>query len=271
MSPTFPSDTGEVSPCLIHVPHTRTAIPDEWRHLFLLNDDALQAALLRATDTDTDDLFALDGIPQLVFPVSRLLVDPERFANDADEVMAAVGLGAVYTHTWDGEPLKSAEVREALMERYYWPHHAQLDAWAQATLAAHGRGLLIDAHSFPTVPFRSELKPGSPRPDVCLGTAGDHTSPELLQAVRSALQEAGVSVEIDTPFAGTMVPNAVYGRSFRLQSLMIEIHRGRYMNEATGERSAGYAEVRRWVSLAVAAAWRVVFPERPFPGARTVS
>lgn len=269
--PSFDPGDRETSPVLIHVPHARTAIPEEWRHLFFLNDDALQAALLRATDTDSDDLFALDGIPQLVFPVSRLLVDPERFANDADEVMAAVGLGAVYTHTWDGEPLKSGEAREALMERYYWPHHALLDAWAQATLAAHGRGLLIDAHSFPTVPFGSELNPASPRPDVCLGTAGDHTSPELLLAVRRALEEAGVRVEIDTPFAGTMVPNAVYGRNFRLQSLMIEIHRGCYMNEVTGERSAGYAEVRRWVSLAVAAAWRVVFPERPFPGTRIVS
>jgi N-formylglutamate amidohydrolase len=38
-----------------------------------------------------------------------------------------------------------------------------------------------------------------------------------------------------------MVPNACFGRDARLWSVMIEVRRDLYMDEATGERHAGFA------------------------------
>ena len=43
------------------------------------------------TDTYTDELFSLPDAATVCYPVSRLVADPERFADDAEEVMTKVG------------------------------------------------------------------------------------------------------------------------------------------------------------------------------------
>jgi len=86
---------------LFHVPHDSIFIPPTERCKLLLNDTELKTELLRITDHFTSDLFA-QGIPGsriLYSPVSRLLVDVERFEKDALEVMASRGMGAVYERT----------------------------------------------------------------------------------------------------------------------------------------------------------------------------
>lgn len=79
------------------------------------------------TDPYTDELFHVDGAERLVFPVSPLVNDPERFRDDEDESMAAEGMGTAYTRTHGGRPLKTVADQEALMRRYYDPHRAQVD------------------------------------------------------------------------------------------------------------------------------------------------
>ncbi len=62
------------------------------------------------TDHYTDELFvSTDNLNEsaLVFPVSRVLVDPERFRDDSREVMSKKGMGAIYRHSHDGSPYKS--------------------------------------------------------------------------------------------------------------------------------------------------------------------
>ena len=56
------------------------------------------------TDAFTDDLFALTPLEaaRVVFPVSRLVCDVQRFPHDADEPMALRGMGAVYVKTTNG-------------------------------------------------------------------------------------------------------------------------------------------------------------------------
>lgn len=65
----------------------------------------------------------------VAFPVSRLVVDPERFLDDAVEPMARVGIGVVSTKTSDGLKLRArptAEEQGILIETFYRPHHNQL-------------------------------------------------------------------------------------------------------------------------------------------------
>ncbi len=66
----------------------------------LLSDTELEGELLRMTDRYTDTLFDISTIDvrSILFPVSRLLVDPERFEDD-DELMARIGMGVIYTAT----------------------------------------------------------------------------------------------------------------------------------------------------------------------------
>ena len=41
-----------------------------------------------------------------------------------------------------------------------------------------------------------------------------------------------------------MVPNRFFGKDPRVQSLMIEVRRDLYMDEATAERHAGFARIQ---------------------------
>jgi N-formylglutamate amidohydrolase len=49
-------------------------------------------------------------------------------------------------------------------------------------------------------------------------------------------EEAGFSVAVDWPYAGTIVPLEYYGVEPRVSSMMVEVNRKLYMNESTGEK-----------------------------------
>ena len=76
---------------IVHIPHASTWIPPEERPLFLGEKLLREREVM--TDWYCDELFARKGTG-LVYPVSRLVCDPERFREDADEPMSAVGMGA---------------------------------------------------------------------------------------------------------------------------------------------------------------------------------
>jgi N-formylglutamate amidohydrolase len=239
-----------------HVPHAATWIPPDERARLRLDDAALATELLQLTDRHTDRLFAwtceLGGV-MVVNRVSRLVVDPERFADDAIEPMAAVGQGAVYTRTVDGRVLRNADPaeRRRLLDRWYVPYHAALAGVVEAALAATDRCLLLDGHSFATLPLPSEPDQAPDRPDVCLGTDPVHTPPALLTGLRASLAAEGFRVAVDRPFAGTLVPAPWYGRDRRVSSVMLEVRRGTYMDEATGQPLPGFGDVAARLRRAV--------------------
>ncbi|NEE50412.1 N-formylglutamate amidohydrolase, partial [Streptomyces sp. SID8455] len=87
------------SPVLLHVPHGSRTIPEEVRGGILLADSALERELDHITDSHTAELAAraAESCPlrpwSYVNALSRLVVDPERFPDDREE-MRAVGMGA---------------------------------------------------------------------------------------------------------------------------------------------------------------------------------
>ena len=70
---------------LIHIPHSSYIIPNEYKDLFYLNDDELFQEQIKMTDSFTNELFNIKEIYKLIFPVSRLVCDVERFRNEKDE------------------------------------------------------------------------------------------------------------------------------------------------------------------------------------------
>ena len=106
--------------------------------------------------------------------------------------------------------------------------------------------------SRPPVPLRGRSR--SSRPDICIGTDPFHTPPAL-----STLQ---------LPCAGSRLDNndrspIFSGRLSRIllsivvmqkvQSLMIEVNRSRYMDETTGARGAGFESCRAWIGRLISA------------------
>jgi N-formylglutamate deformylase len=235
------SDRREPPATILHIPHASRTIPAHVRQELLLDDAALKFELLTMTDAYTDELFALSvrGAVTVRHPVSRLVVDPERFRDDVSEPMAARGMGAVYTRTADGRPLRAAADvtdRERLLAEWYDPHHRRLTDAVERALNHHGHCLIIDCHSFPSVPLPCDLDSSVPRPAICIGTDSFHTPPGLVAAAIGFCERRQLTVAVDEPFAGSIVPNRWYRTDPRVLSVMVEVNRALYMDESNGEK-----------------------------------
>ena len=232
---------------VLHIPHASMEIPGDIRKSFVIDGAQLELELLRMTDHFTDDLFALpaDSATSVVYPVSRLVCDPERYPDDSEETMSALGMGVIYTQRHDLGLLRTRPTpseREALLDRFYRPHHEALGDAVSASLAVHDRCLVIDCHSFPGTPLPYETD--SARPDICIGTDEFHTPPALRDAAVSALEAGGLEVAVDRPFAGALTPASRYRKDYRISAIMIEVNRSLYMDEEAGKRGPEFNDIK---------------------------
>ena len=136
---------------MLHLPHASTFIPEDLRDDFLLSDQELLAELNRITDHATDVIFkqVFPEAKAIVFPVSRLVVDPERFSEDSQESMSQVEMGVTYTRESLRQLLRelpSKVKREGLLEQYYIPHHQKLTEAAEEVLFENNHCLIVDGH-----------------------------------------------------------------------------------------------------------------------------
>lgn len=240
--------------CVFHIPHASTVIPEEYLQHFLLDDEKLNEEILKMTDHYTDQLFEFDTITQktLKFPVSRLLVDPERFVSDSEEVMSKVGMGCIYEKTHSGQPLKNAlKIRDELISKYYQPHHETFTSIVDECLKLNSECLIVDCHSFPKNPLPYELIQEPNRAEICIGTDGFHTPDWLSKHLVGRFRDSGFSVEVNKPFSGSIVPTAHWQRTKQVSSVMIEVRRDLYMNEETGEKSDNFAMVKEGIFNAI--------------------
>ena len=59
------------------------------------------------TDHYTDELFAGNSKDSsVIFPISRICADAERFIDDEQETMSVKGMGVIYTHSSSGLPIR---------------------------------------------------------------------------------------------------------------------------------------------------------------------
>jgi N-formylglutamate amidohydrolase len=243
---------------IIHIPHASTEIPVEVLPQFVRSREDLQAEILRSTDWLTDELFSETGGVTIRYPVSRLVADPERFSDDQDEPMAGVGRGAVYFNCTDGSPLRrtlSPTERRALLDQFYHPHHQRLAEATSLELATRRSALIVDAHSFPAQPWRIEPDRDPDRPDFCLGTDPFHTPSGLVTAAERVLRDAGFSVAINRPYAGTMIPGREYRRNPYVTGIMVELNRRIYLDEDRGRKNATFGCVKACVHTLCRTLW----------------
>jgi N-formylglutamate deformylase len=237
------------SPVVLHVPHGSRVVPELARAGILLNDAELTAELDLMTDAKTGLIARQAAQVAATTPwifenrASRLVVDPERFPDEREE-MRAVGMGAVYTKTSHGAPLRDADphAEQALLDEYFVPYARAMTQLVDNRLSATGRAVVVDVHSYPSKPLPYELHADGPRPAICLGTDAFHTPDWLLDAARKAFEPCGDIAE-NTPFAGCYVPLRHYASNPNVAALMIEIRRDAYVTEPAGPPTPGLARV----------------------------
>jgi N-formylglutamate amidohydrolase len=244
------------SPVILHVPHSAREIPAEVREGIVLDDVALERELDHIVDAHTariaEEAARLSGVTpwRFVNRLSRLVVDPERFPDEREE-MLAVGMGAVYTRTTHRAELRPAGTDpEPLLARYFRPYARAMTEAVAERLAAAGRVVIVDVHSYPTAALPYELHGEGPRPPVCLGTDPFHTPPGLLAAAREAFAGCG-ETGLDSPFGGAYVPLDFHGSEPRVTALMVEIRRDTYMTEPGGPAGPGLNRLARALAALV--------------------
>ena len=233
---------------LFHIPHCSKYIPLQFRDQFLLTKEELRRELLYMTDYKTDELFYLDEHQIYIKgTVSRLVADLERFPIDEEEPMSKVGMGAVYTKTSDNKPLRREllpEEKNYLMNRYYYKHHNTLNEAVKKLLEENGTVILFDCHSFSSHKLPYEQCTSNIRPDICIGSDEYHTPKEIAEVALRFFQDRGYETALNIPFAGSLVPSDYYQKNKNVISIMIEVNRKLYMNEAAGRISKSFIRVK---------------------------
>lgn len=213
---------------ILHIPHSSTKIPDD-----VVFDKDITEDLLRMTDHATDVLFSYSATDVVVFQYSRLFCDVERLLEN--EPMEEFGHGVCYTRDSFGGHLRfvSAEERECIIENYYKPHHRELEIACNRALALFDSIVIVDCHSFSNTVLPHEVN--TLRPDFCLGTDDFHSPAELVEEIKLMLESKGYQVELNAPFAGTIVPLSHYRKTSSLKSIMIEVNRKLYVGTSAAE------------------------------------
>lgn len=233
---------------VLHIPHASKHIPNEYLKFFTLSKKDLEIEILKMTDHFTDELFDIsnDNIHQLKFPISRLLVDVERFEKDELEPMCEVGMGCVYEKTHDGKSLKLVkDIKHELINKFYKTHHEDFTKIIDAELKQNNKVLIIDCHSFPKHPLPYELNQAMDRPEICIGTDDFHTSEKLKESFGQLFEKSNFTVKYNVPFKGSIVPLKFYNKEKRVQSVMIELRRDLYMNEDTGQKNIKFLKIKK--------------------------
>ncbi len=231
---------------LIHIPHSSYFIPNEYTDLFYLKNNKLFQEQIKMTDSYTDELFDIIGIQKLIFPISRLICDVERFRNEKDEEMTKQGMWVCYTQTSDCKPLKRVnnEHKLEILQKYYDKHHLNLEKQVSQMLKQE-HCLIIDAHSFSSNLLSYELHAQSFRPDICIGTDDFHTPDKITDYFYNAFSDLGYKVCINNPFCGTIVPLKFYRKNKNVNSIMLEINRSLYMDEGSGKKNKNFTRIKR--------------------------
>lgn len=233
-------------PLIVSVPHGGWKVAPEIEEIWALSEkdafhdgDPFTARIYDFTDRVSC---------QLVMEQYRAVVDLNRAPDD---IAPANKDGVIKSHTcYDVEvyqpgALPGEELKQVLLDRYYFPYHRKLQAFLERPDVRMG----VDCHSMAAVSPPIEQDAGTPRPLICLGNLGDHEgevtepfnritcSTEMIRFMRDefdlALQHEDVEIEVpavasmNVPFNGGYITRQMGNKT--IPFVQIEMSRALYL------------------------------------------
>lgn len=250
---------GPTVPLFVDSPHSGRDYPADFGSRLALAD------LRRAEDSYMDRVAAraprVGGVglwahfPRAYIDVNRTEadVDPTLLAEPWPAPLApgdktALGIGLIRRVTVPGtmiydRSLSVAEV-EHRIARYHRPYLSAIERGLARLRRRPGRVVHLNIHSMKSVGNAATPDGAVRRPDVVLGDRfGNSCAPGLTALVGDTLAAQGLSVAINDPYAGAALLARFGAPDQGQHGLQIELNRGLYMNEGTGQVTDGLAHL----------------------------
>jgi len=256
-------------PLVLDSPHSGRDFPADFGAV------VSEADLRDGEDSFVDELYA--GGPELGAPLlaalwPRTYLDPNRHAGDVDLDLiegewpgeyrpsgkAKVGKALIWRTLEDGRPIYAGKLSvEKVQQRirgFHAPYHAAIQELLNAAHARFGRVYHVNCHSMRAVAGeQSEDGAGSARADFVLGDRdGTSCDPRFTEFVRAALAGMGYCVKVNDPYKGVELVRAYSNPQAGRHSLQIEINKRLYMDEATLQKTSGFATLQKNLSSLLA-------------------
>jgi N-formylglutamate amidohydrolase len=247
-------------PFVLSSPHSGNHYPLN----FLRQSRLSPAVLRRSEDMHVDDLIQPAtrlGAPLIKAHFPRCYVDVNREPFELDPRMfegrlpaqantrslrVAGGLGTIPKVVSDHLEIydKRLPVSDALdrINRCYKPYHATLRQLMDRTYRRFGVAVLLDWHSMPQASLDKDSNLAA---DIVIGDRfGTSAAPLLVSLLEERARQLGYRVARNRPYAGGFITEHFGAPESGRHAIQIEINRSLYMNEVTGQRTAGYAALR---------------------------
>lgn len=217
---------------LLHIPHSSLYIPKEYLCDYKIDINQLEEYNIFMSDIYTDELFECCDYDVIKFEYSRLFCDVEKFFNPDLEVMYQYGMGPIYTKVYDGTIIRDSKqmVSKEYIKSIYERHHNKLDEYTKEVLETNESLLIIDCHSF-SDKMTNTIFGTKDNPDICIGVDKRFYNQSIVDYFVNAFKEYGYSVQINTPYSGSIIPNRMYHstENKKVASIMIEINKRLYL------------------------------------------
>lgn len=249
------------APMVVDSPHSWRDYPEGFEPACTKED------LLTSWDAWVDELFGAApevGAPLLRARFPRYFIDPNRARDDIDPDMVSGTLPFPLNPTRKSEKGFGLLRRNALpdvlvyenpvpadillenIQTYYDTYHAKLGQLIADATHVFGRCLHLDCHSMKSVGNAMNDDAGAVRPDVVVSdNFGKTANPAITHMIAEKFNDVGLKAQINDPYKGAELINRHGAPSKNRHSVQLELNRALYMNEATFEKSKGFATLKQ--------------------------
>lgn len=261
-----------LSPVVLSVPHAGRDYPEAMRAALRVPPDALVALEDRYVDALAEA--ARGGETMLVAQRARAWIDLNRSEQERDpridagaarsampieSVKLRSGLGLVPRRAGAaGDIWKARLSGEEVVARIlgdHRPYHAALDQLLEVARARFGVAVLLDVHSMPPL-----ARHGSPARLVIGDRFGRAAATRLTARLEAVARAHGVTVAINTPYAGGHVLDRHGRPRGGVHAIQLEFDRSLYLDAALDQPGPGLATSAALLRALIDAAAEVALP-----------
>ncbi len=250
----------------VTIPHSGEQVPEEAPWLKGLDEKVLMCDVDRFVDRLYEPALDQLGLPRIVTPWHRYLVDLNRLPSDVDcdsvlgnlNPSGSFATGLHWRVTTTGLTLMPAPISQSLHElivdRYFQPFHKSVKKQYEDFRALGAKKIFhLDAHSMPSLGTKAHRDPGQQRAEIVVSDfEGKSCEANFKDLVIEAYKKAGFQVAYNWPYIGGRLTQTYGLPQLGQHAIQVEMNRKLYMDEVEKTLKLDrLAEVQKQIATAL--------------------